>query len=418
MTVHRCFGATEVSPVGPNRSTDPIEQLGVWLSERGHPDSTRRLYRRAVEHFRTWLIEAGKSLTAINEERINRFLFGHLPICRCPHPSAKGVKTARAALHHLLRIVVDSQDSETNSGSPTPLEQELIRFAEYLQRICGLSAATGTYRIRYVREFLEATWAEQPMNGGNLSAAELMKYVSERVQGCKPGSAQVISSSVRSYLKWLQFQGLIDGQLIHGIPRIPHWKLSEIPRTLSSDQLQRFLASFDRSTATGQRDYAMALCMVELGMRASEVATLDVHDLDWRQVSLKIAAGKSRRERILPIPPPCGRALVSYLRSGRPDTTASRVFVRHSVPIGVTLSPELVRGAMRRGYARAGLPEHWTGTHLLRHTAATRMHQRGVPLKQVADVLGHRSLDTTLLYTKINRAALRTVALPWPEADS
>ena len=80
------------------------------------------------------------------------------------------------------------------------------------------------------------------------------------------------------------------------------------------------------------------------------------------------------------------------------------------------MSTELVRGAMRRAYGRAGLPIEWTGTHLLRHTAASRMHQRGAPLKSVADVLGHRSIDTTAIYTKVDLNALKTVALPWPEA--
>jgi len=92
--------------------------------------------------------------------------------------------------------------------------------------------------------------------------------------------------------------------------------------------------------------------------------------------------------------------------------------VRHSVPLGTPLTPELVRGAMRRAYARVGFPPQWCGTHLLRHTAATRMHQRGASLKEIADVLGHRSIDTSVIYTKVNLPALKTVALPWPGVKS
>ena len=111
-----------------------------------------------------------------------------------------------------------------------------------------------------------------------------------------------------------------------------------------------------------------------------------------------------------------GQSIATYLKDGRPLTESDALFVRYSVPKGTPLTAELVRGAMRRAYARAGFPKEWTGTHLLRHTAATLMQQGGASLKAVADVLGHRSIDTTIVYTKVDVPALRTVALPWPEA--
>lgn len=114
----------------------------------------------------------------------------------------------------------------------------------------------------------------------------------------------------------------------------------------------------------------------------------------------------------MPLPQLTGGALADYLRHGRPVIPTRAVFVLHRAPVGQAATNTTVRGAIRRAFVRAGLP--WSGTHILRHTAAARMVQGGVPLKEVADVLGHRNIDTTLIYTKVNLSQLARVALPWP----
>jgi site-specific recombinase XerD len=182
---------------------------------------------------------------------------------------------------------------------------------------------------------------------------------------------------------------------------------------MTDDQLKTFLASFGRSP-TGRRDYAMALCMTELGLRAAEVAGLML-DMDAMAGTLRLSASKSRRERVLPMTRRLRRAVIAYIRQHRPKTDDGHLFVRHRIPLGAAVSRELVRGVMRRAYASVPGCEDWTGTHVLRHTAATRLHRAGADLKRVADILGHRSLDTTLIYTKVDFERLAQVALPWPD---
>jgi site-specific recombinase XerD len=198
---------------------------------------------------------------------------------------------------------------------------------------------------------------------------------------------------------------------------MPQWRLSGIPTTMQDDQVVCFLQSFDRSTVTGRRDYAMALCMVELGLRVSEVADMETADIDWRHAVVTVWAAKRRQFRQLPLSGRTAHAVAEYLRCGRPESCCRNVFLRHTVPKGTPVTRELVRGAMRRSYTRCGFT-NWTGTHVLRHTAATRVHQRGAALKEVADLLGHRSIDTAKIYAKVNLPELRNVALPWPEVQS
>jgi integrase len=147
------------------------------------------------------------------------------------------------------------------------------------------------------------------------------------------------------------------------------------------------------------------------------VIALRLEDIDWREGTLRIAGGKVGRTRELPLTHGVGQAIAEYLRSGRPATSCRQVFVRHTVPVGIAIGPSLIRGVIRRAFARTEGCSHWAGTHVLRHTAASRLHRRGAGLKEVADLLGHRSLDTTAIYTKVDLPALAAVALPWPEGQ-
>jgi integrase len=183
---------------------------------------------------------------------------------------------------------------------------------------------------------------------------------------------------------------------------------------LTDDELTAFLATFDRTTALGRRNYAIAVCLSGLGLRAGEVARLTLDDVDWRAGTIAIAPSKGRRGDRLPLPAHVADALVDYLRHGRPETRVRFIFVHHRVPRGQGGGPSLVRSAVRLAYARAGLGARFSGTHVLRHTAASRLLRSGASMKEVADVLRHRSLDTSAIYAKVDLPALASVALPWP----
>jgi len=185
---------------------------------------------------------------------------------------------------------------------------------------------------------------------------------------------------------------------------------------LSEDELDRFWNAFDCSTPIGKRDYAMARCLTDLALRCHEVSALRLDSIDWRTGAVRLERGKSRRIDMLPLPQIVGQTLVDYLQRGRPVSSSSAIFVYHRAPRGEEIRKTAVRGAIRRAFGRAGL--NYNGTHILRHTAATLMLQGGASIKAIADVLGHRSIDTTLIYTKVDLPHLSQVALPWPGRSS
>lgn len=291
----------------------------------------------------------------------------------------------------------------------------LTAFDVHLDTVRGATQQTRREYARYVREFLKWTSRSTSVDVSKLTPRDLIEFVTERSMHCKPGTAKLVATALRSFLRFLQMSGNIgNGRLVAAVPIVPNWKLARLPKILTSAQLRALLRAFDQSSATGRRDYAMVLCLAQMGLRAHEVAQLALDDIDWRAGTLRIAIGKSRRESMLPLPVTVGRGLVVYLRDGRPAEAGRNVFVRHRVCIGKPLTSSAVCSAIRRAFERAQIDVPSKGTHALRHTAATRMLRGGASLKDLADVLRHRSLNTTAIYAKVDLPRLAMVALPWP----
>lgn len=388
------------------------EQVRFILVSRGYSRGTVAQYLSVISRFQRWMESKGDNVENASCKSVREYLSNTHGTTQAKIGIFNHCSMMNAALHHLLRVLGKPYKT-CNKG---PVEEEIRAFCKHLECTCGLAPATRVYRQRYAAEFISYLSERNGSSKIIITPHDVAAWMTARVKGLKPGSANVVAGTIRSYLK---YRYLCDDATLcspSAVPTVPHWQLSSIPRHLDNKGLQKLLACFDQS-ATGRRDLAMALMMSKMGLRASEVAHLALEDIDWRNATLTIRGLKSCHDRVLPLMPDVGNAIAAYLKNGRLPTSSRALFVRHNTPKDALLTTELVRGAMRRAYARAGFPKEWTGTHLLRHTAATNMQKGGASLKEVADVLGHRSIDTTIIYTKIDVPALRSVALPWPEAQ-
>lgn len=294
------------------------------------------------------------------------------------------------------------------------LKELINEYGQHLQRARGVSESTRHQYIHYVKRFLNETFTDVfPEKLRHLQPSDLIEYVIKQKEHYHEPVLKSMLTALRSFLKFLQMKGLCGARLVKAVPSLPAWKLSRIPKHLTKEQLRRFLASFDRKRPTGCRDYAIALCLARLGLRAKEVAHLTLDDIDWRSGTLRITSSKSRHFSSLPLPEDVGKAIVSYLRNGRPLTEERHLFVCHRLRIGQPLQSDVIRNIIRMRFKQTGMKVSSGGTHILRHTVATHMVQQGVSIKEVADFLRHRSLDTTTIYTKVHLPMLRKVALSW-----
>ena len=185
---------------------------------------------------------------------------------------------------------------------------------------------------------------------------------------------------------------------------------------MTTEEVEQLVGSLGEPGQSLRRADAIVRCALDLGLRRSEIARLSLDDIDWRAGTITLRCTKGRREDALPLPATTGKAIVAYLKQERPKTRCRAVFMRRVAPRDQPIGPDAVYQTIRKAYARAGLP--YTRSHLLRHTMANRLLASGSSLKEVADVLRHRSLNTTLIYAKLDSRNLVEVALPWPGSQA
>jgi integrase/recombinase XerC len=221
-----------------------------------------------------------------------------------------------------------------------------------------------------------------------------------------------VASALRAYFRYRTTCGDQVHALAGVVSSPAHWSLALLPRSLSTADIERLLASFTSDLPSPRRGYAMVRCALDIGLRASEIATIALTDIDWHNGTVTLRRTKSRRQDMVPLPAATGRAIAEYLRHERPATINPAVFVRRHAPHDVPIGVDAVRRVIGDAYRRIGLTH--TRTHALRHTLARRLLEHGSSLKEVADVLRHRSLNTSLIYAKLDSRRLAAVALPWP----
>lgn len=310
--------------------------------------------------------------------------------------------------------------SENVSTRGIPCEQVLADFHVYLAETKGMRDGTQRIYVRHVREFLNSEFPLGKMLAEELNGRVICRYITEHASRGQIVATKLATTALRSFVRYLMVRGECDAFLINSVPAVCNRKLSRVPTVLSSAQVQAILASFDRSTPLGLRNYAIVLCLARLGLRAGDVVGLTLDDVDWRSGTLRVRGEKSRRPSIMPMPHEVGSAIAAYIQEGRPTTSERRIFVSHArgSEKGKSITSSAIWPVVHRTARNCGIDAIRVGAHTLRHTFASHMLQSGVELKQIADVLGHRSLNATFLYTKVDLRHLSEVAQPWPVVKS
>jgi site-specific recombinase XerD len=392
-----------------------VEPFVLSLTSRAYSNSTIRGYVGAVEHIALWMTQERIALSQLDERLLGHFISEHVPQCRCPPPATRVISNVRAAGRRFILTL------RRNGLLPSPADRfspsmvaELGAFDAHLEDTRGLSFATRAPRLRIVADFLTWRFCDGALSLDRLEASDVHGFVIERLSASSTGKAAVITSALRSYLRFCALRGQSVDSLLAAVPAVAQWPLDRLPQVLGDALIEEVEQTFDLSTAGGLRDHAMFRLMLDLGLRVSEVVGLKLQDIDWRAGTLRVSNSKCHRVDLLPLGWETANAIITYLRQARPQTTHRTLFVRKTAPVDIPITLNAVRAAMRQAYARCGHAELSGRTHVLRHTAASRMLRAGAPLKQIADVLRHRCLDTTTIYAKVDTVRLAAVAMPWP----
>jgi integrase/recombinase XerD len=307
-----------------------------------------------------------------------------------------------------------SKNRPACSRSTPDVERLLRSYDEYLTRLLGLADETRRRYLPFAERFLTWQFPVVTPDWSQLDGDSVASFIRREGTRLKNTGHRAPLSAIRSLLRFLVFEGLIAPGLESAVPRWPRYRHASLPVHLSDHQVTLTLNACPGDTAIGLRDRAILLLLSRLAVRAKEVISLRLEDIDWIEGTLKIRSKKSLRERSLPLTQDVGQAVAKYLREGRPRSPSRFVFLQHKSPHQPFGTSGAISYIAKQAFTRAGIKLPRMGAHVFRHTAATRMVCRGVSFKEIADILGHKSIDTTGIYAKLDLAGLASVVLPWP----
>jgi integrase/recombinase XerD len=347
-----------------------------------------------------WLEDRGQEARDVGGELIEEFLAWRR---QAGHVRSQ----SRPGLLCLLEVLRSAGVAAEPAARPVSATDALLAsFERYLLAERGLAAGTVAGYLDQARRFLAGLTAGlAEVTSPEVSAAVLRVSASVSV-----ATAQNFVFGLRAFLRFCFLEGLIDTGLSEAALPVTGRRRFALPRGIADADVQAILASCDRRTALGRRDYAIVILLVRLGLRRGEVAALTLDDIDWQAGEL-VVRGKGGRADRLPLPDDVGQAIAGWLRRGRPASAHREVFLRDRAPL-TPIAAGTVASTVRRACRRAGVAE--VGSHRLRHTAACTMMSAGVPLVEVAQVLRHHSLQSTAIYARVDLDRLRLLAAPWP----
>ena len=387
-----------------------IEPFARSLREQGYVLDSIHQQVLLAACFSEWLKRREVALGGITSDHPQRYL----------RYRARQVRPGRgdaAALRHLLDFLrrerVISTEKKASVHLLTPAELCAQDYEQHLREARGLAKATIVNYVQFIRSFLKDRFGGAPATLSLLCARDVVAFVQHQARRLHPKRAKLLTSALRSFLRYARYRGEVKLDLAAAVPIVPNWSMSSIPRAIEPDQVRQLLASIDRNTAVGRRDYAILLLLARLGLRSSEVAFLELDEIDWKAGQLSVR-GKSGQRSDLPLSTEVGKAIAAYLRYGRPPSSSRRVFLRAKAPIRGLLGPQAISSLVRHNLVRAGIQAPTHGAHQFRHGLATEMLRQGASLGEIGELLGHHNPQTTKIYTKVDLEALRTLALPWP----
>lgn len=380
------------------------------LVAQGYASGTLHRKKLALHSFFKWAKK--KRLGTADLDRSHAEAFAH----RSSRRSKDLIKVDRATVRQLIEYLAIGDDRqvwlqavETDSAGIL-----LDRYISHLRNDKGLAENSIAVYRHYIRDFLTEMDGAGILAPAKWTALTIRDYVLRHVDGRSAEYTRLLAISLRSFLRYLHFAGERATNLSRAIPMTRKYSQSSLPMFLPADTVERLIKSTDPSSASGSRDRAILLLLARLGLRAGEIANLELDDIRWRSSEIVIR-GKGRRINTLPLLKDVGEALSLYLRNGRSASDSRRVFLRNHAPHTGFAGPAAIGHIARAAFARTDVHRVGRGAaHLFRHSLATRMIRCGASVTEIGEVLRHRSPDSTLIYAKVSIEALRGVARQWP----
>ncbi len=387
-----------------------------WLLEHGFTRQTVRTHLSNVNHLNEHLdARNGAGLKTLSSQTIRGFLRQYPRGARNRRPLEQHMARVRFSINRFIEYLRVSGLFDPSADIPIyqPLRDGYLHWMREHQH-----AAAGTLELRShsITQFLRWLGPQATPQGClELSAKKIERFFLLYAQKMGRSARRSMQSALRTFLRFCLSQGYLQQPLEHAVPTWRTYKLATVPRGLTDQQALKVLEAIDRNSSVGRRDYAICQLLYTYGVRGGQIRALRYEDIDWAHNQILFRASKNGKDSLLPLTVPVGESLLEYLKNARPRSSDPHVFLTSRAPYHVLVSSNALSAIVERRLRQAKIQVSSKGAHAFRHGFATRMLQQGHSLKAVADVLGHRHLGTTFIYTKVDFNCLSQVALPWPK---
>lgn len=393
-----------------------FDGFAAGLKQNGYANKTACMILGPCCVFNAFLIERGiKDLTAISDTLVGEFLAAYLGEVRSTCSRYRPRDNCVAHLKHLFLYLEAIKVMAFPRPAPVITKHSwlLDPYAAHLREERIVALVTFKRHVAHTTAFLESLKGDAQRSRLRAMRAEQMEsHLRRYIQGSSDNAAS-LSSSLRVFLAYCARHGHTQRDFTGLVPRQRLYRHASLPRGVDDSSLERVLAMIDKQTPNGARDYAIILVLMAYGVRAVSAAHLSLEDLDWPQAKIRFRAQKGGKEVLVPLLDAVGEAIIQWLRHRDPRTPHREVFLSTKAPHG-SLTSMAVSNVVKHYMLKAGVHQPGRGAHSLRHSWAIRALEHDQPIKAIADVLGHRYIDTTYIYAKADLKTLRQVAMPWP----
>ena len=388
------------SPLGPW-----LDSFVERLAKLGYTPWSRRSNVVLAADLGRWMARHDVSIGSLDERAVDAYL-NQRRTQRERRRSASSL-----ILAHLRAKGVTPPSPDVADRFPPVVHEQ--RYAAYMKKERGAAAGTIDGYLAVVRDFLGRRFGSSEVDLAVLTSSDIGAYLVERAPSLLPKTLAYRAGALRSFFRFLFLHGETATDLSTAPLMSQTRHRATVPRYLSPAEVEELLDACDPSTPAGRRDRAILLLLVRLGLRAGEVAALELDHIRWRSGEI-VVRGKGDVVNRLPLLSEVGEALSAYLKHDRAaDTATRRVFLRCCAPVRGLAGREAVSAIVRAGLSRAGLHPPVRGAHLLRHTLGTRMIRAGASMAEIAEVLRHATPNSSAIYAKVDFEALRALARPW-----
>lgn len=386
-----------------------IDHIAAELSRVGYKRGSAKLYLARIARFSTYASRCGCSKSSpIPHKTVDCYVRSR--------PTIAARWAAQGAIRHAARCCPERFAAAPSEKKCDPDGALLGAYLQHLRVTRGLHTKTCEGLILTARRML--AWQKQNLpreSPSELTAKHVLVMTHDLLAECRSDGARSSTTAyMRSFLRYLHWANLNAQELAQFVARTPCWRQAHLPPRLAWEDVRRAIDVIETTTPSGIRDRAMMLLFATTGLRNRELRQLEVGDIRWKAGELVLRRTKGHRDRVVPLLEEPGAALAAYLLHARPRTTDRNVFLSHLPPVRPFSHSGTVSRIVRTRLQRAGIPIQKGGAHLLRHSLATRLVEQRRPIKEVADLLGHRHIDTTSVYVKVAVAQLSDIALPFP----